>query len=171
MNGSIDDSDSWPPTASHCNQMKICCLQFDTIRSYYNPNPNKIKVVIKIAIAIAVEIEIKIAISIQIIIEIITTTIQNIVRLCSWTRSRCRLQWDTERWMVLSCKGSTNSLLIWYGFIKLTSSIHTIYILICISSIQSHVSAKPTNIGNAVESVFDAVSNSILPVKCVSSCV
>ena len=32
--------------------------------------------------------------------------------------------------------------------------------------------AKPTNIdiGNAVESIFDAVSNSIPPVKCVSSC-
>ena len=99
-----------------------------------------------------------------------TTTIQNIVRLCRWTPPRCRLQFDTERWMLLSCKESSNPLLIWYVFIKLISSMPQ-YILISILSIQSHAPAKPTNIGNAVESVFDAISNSIPTVKCVSSSV
>ena len=71
--------------------------------------------------------------------------------------------------MLLSCKEWSNPLLIWYGFIKLISSIPQ-YILIHVYWVFNHtLPAKPTTIGNAVESVFDAVSNSIPPIECVSS--
>ena len=154
---------------------------FDSISSVRITIEIKIKVAIVIAIeitiaitieiAIEIEIEITLKISIQIIIKMATTTIQNIVRLCCWTHLQCRLQFNTERWMLLSCKESSNPLLFWYSFINLISSIPQ-YIYWYAYKVFNHtLPAKPTNIGNSIESVFDAVSNSIPPVECLSSCV
>ena len=113
----------------HPIAIKWKSVVFDSIPSVHITIQIKIKIKVAIAIAIAIEIviaikmEIELAISIQIIIKMATTTIQNIVRLCCWTRLRCRLQFNTEHWMLLSYKESSNPLLIWYGFIKLISSI------------------------------------------------
>ena len=92
---------------------------FDSIPSVHITIQIKIKFKVAIAIAIEIAIKIEIAISIQIIIEMATTTIQRIARLCRWTCPQCRLQFDTERWMLLSCKELSNPLLIRYAFIKL----------------------------------------------------
>ena len=109
----------------HPISIKWKSVVFNSIPSVHITIQIKIKIKVAIAIAIAreivilIEMEIELAISIQIIIKMATTTIQNIVRLCCWTRIQCRLQFNTEHWMLLSCKESSNPLLIWYAFIKL----------------------------------------------------
>ena len=96
---------------------------FDSIPSAHITNQIQIEmknaITITIEIEIAIEIKIALKIPTQIIIEVTTTTIQNNVHLCRWIRFWCRLQIDTERWVLLFCKELSNQLLIWYAFIKL----------------------------------------------------
>ena len=83
--------------------------------------------------------EIKISISIQIIIKMATTTIQNIVRLCCWTRLRCRLQFNTEHWILLSCKESSNPLLILSLFVVVLFILSLLFVVVFVPSCRQSV--------------------------------